>query len=101
MVPGASGAAVGMESATRMLTEKVLVAWYPKLSVTVTFNVTVTDSFGYQATRTFSVSILVALSIPTAAPLAPGTIRVGYFQTISAIGGAPPYTFSVPSGSLP
>ena len=42
-----------------------------------------------------------ALSIVTTSPLPQGTVGVAYSQTLSANGGASPYTWSVASGSLP
>jgi uncharacterized protein (TIGR03437 family) len=73
----------------------------PATAGTFNFNVTVTDSYGYQASKTFSITIIPPVTIPTLSPLAPGTTGVGYFQIVSATNGTPPYTFSVPSGSLP
>jgi uncharacterized protein (TIGR03437 family) len=42
-----------------------------------------------------------ALSITTTSPLPQGTVGVAYSQTLSATGGASPYTWSVASGALP
>ncbi len=42
-----------------------------------------------------------ALSITSPATLPGGIVGVPYNQTMGATGGAPPYTWSVPSGSLP
>ena len=68
----------------------------PNALGTFNFNVTVTDSFGAQASKTFSITIVAPFTISTLSPLASGTIGVGYFQTIGATGGTPPYTFAVP-----
>jgi hypothetical protein len=42
-----------------------------------------------------------SLSITTSTPLPAGTVGTLYSQTLSATGGAPPYTWSLVGGSLP
>ncbi len=44
---------------------------------------------------------LPALAITTPSPLPNGTVSVPYNQTLAATGGAPPYAWSIVSGSLP
>ena len=68
---------------------------------TFNFLVTATDSFGYQTSKAFSITVMVAFSISTPSPLLPGTVGATYSQTISATGGTPPYKFYAPSGTPP
>jgi len=69
-----------------------------------TFTVSVTDSeTPTHATRTATLSIAVTqppLSIATTS-LAPGSVGNPYSQTLQAIGGTPPYTWSIILGTLP
>ena len=70
-----------------------------------TFNFTakVVDSTGTAAgTATASCSIVIAPPpITLACPSATGQVGVAYSSALVATGGAPPYTFSIASGSLP
>jgi uncharacterized protein YhjY with autotransporter beta-barrel domain len=66
------------------------------------FTVTATDTASDSGSRAYSISVGVAsLSLlPTSLPA--GTQGVAYSQqTITAVGGTSPYTFTVSSGSLP
>lgn len=76
----------------------------PSSAKTFNFTIKVTDSHNATATQAFSVTIVAntpALTINTGSSLPDGTVGVGYSQTVTATGGAPPYTWSVTSGSLP
>jgi hypothetical protein len=66
------------------------------------FTVQVTEFGGGIATKVFTVTIGqgLALSITTTS-LAGGTINQPYSQTLAAVGGTAPYTWSVSSGALP
>jgi uncharacterized repeat protein (TIGR01451 family) len=67
------------------------------------FDVTVTDSAvptPATATRTFSLTIN-DITITTASPLPPGTTGAAYSITFAALGGTPPYTWSITAGALP
>jgi hypothetical protein len=73
-------------------------------SGTSNFVVTVTDYNGVTATSTqFTVTITPApaLSITSTSPLGDGFLNVAYNFPISTSGGVTPFTWSMPSGSLP
>ena len=68
-----------------------------------TFTLQVRDSASSTATKQFQLSIAstTGLTITTNSPLPQGTVGSSYTQTLAASGGAPPYSWSVTSGSLP
>ena len=72
----------------------------PSVAGTFNFTAQVTDSTGGNAFQTFSITIAAGVSISTVS-LPGGTVGLGYSQALSASGGAPPYRWSVTSGSLP
>ena len=51
--------------------------------------------------NTLDFKVLPALGITTSCPLPTATTGTTYFQTITATGGVPPYTFTISLGSLP
>lgn len=65
------------------------------------FSVDVTDSANDQASAFFQLIIAPPFSINTASPLPTGTLQVAYSQSITAVGGTPPYTFTISAGQLP
>jgi len=67
---------------------------------TANFTVTVADNVGVSATKALSIVINGPLAIATAS-LPDGAIGVAYSQTVEAVGGVVPYTWSILSGSLP
>jgi large repetitive protein len=74
----------------------------PNSAVAATLTVQVADSLMQTATKSFSLTIAPPpLSITSASPLPVGTVGVAYSQTLTASGGAPPYTWSTASGTLP
>jgi uncharacterized protein (TIGR03437 family) len=77
------------------------IAGTPTTQGTYTFTVVVTDSAGASASRSFTINIVLPLTIVTNSPLPSGTVAVYYSQTITASGGTSPYQFSVTKGALP
>jgi hypothetical protein len=71
----------------------------PTAAGTSTAAITVKDSTNPQQslTQNFTITIIPALSITTASPLAGGTVNSAYSTTIQATGGLGPYTFTAPS----
>jgi subtilisin family serine protease len=65
------------------------------------FSVRVTDSFGWSSSKLLTLTVAAALAITTNSRLPEGVVGVAYSASLSATGGAPPYTWSVTSGSLP
>ncbi len=64
-----------------------------------TFSVTVTDATGAFSTSVPFQIVVSSLALTTTSPLPPATVGVAYSEQFAATGGAPPYTFSVASGS--
>jgi hypothetical protein len=64
------------------------------------FTVQVTDAAMSVATMTYSIMVTQP-AITTFSPLLQGTVGLSYSQTLSASGGALPYTWTLLSGSLP
>jgi uncharacterized protein (TIGR03437 family) len=77
----------------------------PTVVGTVDFTVTVTDSSGNSATQTFNMTVgnpaISQLTITTPPNLPSGAIDLPYSVPITAIGGTPPYTWSVTAGGPP
>jgi hypothetical protein len=65
------------------------------------FTVRVADSLGTAATKPSALTVTAALAITTPSPLPGGTVGAAYSQTLAAIGGTPPYTWTVSAGALP
>jgi CSLREA domain-containing protein len=66
------------------------------------FTVQVADNSSAIATKEFTLTIQAPpLIIITASPLPTGTIGVPYSVTLEAIGGTPPYVWSLAAGALP
>jgi uncharacterized repeat protein (TIGR01451 family) len=72
----------------------------PTTAGTFSFTVKVTDSASLSATEATSITIVPAPSLTFGTPPGGWTSTV-YTDTLTATGGATPYTFSVSSGSLP
>jgi uncharacterized protein (TIGR03437 family) len=75
----------------------------PTTAGSYTFTVKVTDSAGNSAVGTFTLTVAAqTVTITTPSPLPSGMATVQYpQQVLTASGGNPPYTFSVPANSLP
>jgi len=73
----------------------------PTASGSFTFTVKVTDNASNTATKLFSIAVAAGLTITTAPVLPNGAIGASYSQTLDAVGGAAPYSWSVSQGALP
>lgn len=72
----------------------------PAAPGTFSFPVQVSDSINATATVTLTLTVDPApLTITTLPPIFSGTVGIAYVQTFRATGGAPPYTWSITSGS--
>ncbi len=65
------------------------------------FTVQVIDSASSSATKAFTLSIAGGLSISTAPTLPSGAVGTAYSQTLVAVGGTSPYSWSITLGALP
>ena len=72
----------------------------PTTSGTSSFTARLTDNVGATATKALSIAIPVDLSVTTSS-LAGGVVGTAYSQTLTAAGGAAPYSWSLSSGTLP
>jgi uncharacterized protein (TIGR03437 family) len=68
-----------------------------------TFTVQVKDSAGISAVGTFTLTVAAqSVTVTTPSPLPSGMVTVQYpQQVLTASGGNPPYTFTVPANALP
>ncbi|MEK6303287.1 MAG: ice-binding family protein [Acidobacteriota bacterium] len=77
----------------------------PTAAGTFNFTITATDTNGCPGSRPYSIAMAGAPGCPiitvNPATLPPGVIGTPYSQTVSAVGGTAPYTFTVSSGALP
>jgi hypothetical protein len=77
------------------------IAGTPTTAVTVNFTVQVKDSAAVTASKVFTLTIASSLAIATPSPLNSGEVAIAYSQTLAAVGGATPYTWSITAGALP
>ena len=73
----------------------------PTASGSFTFTVKVTDNASNTATKQFSIAVAAGLTITTAPVLPNGAIGASYSQSLDAVGGAAPYSWSITRGALP
>jgi hypothetical protein len=76
----------------------------PTTSGTSNFTVRVTDSQGVPDTDDQALSVVIGAPadlVVTTSSLSDGSVGVAYSQTVAATGGITPYSWSLPSGSLP
>ncbi|MFN7975087.1 MAG: putative Ig domain-containing protein [Acidobacteriota bacterium] len=78
-----------------------VVSGTPTTAGTFNFTITATDSLGCTGSRAYSVVINCGTITVNPASLPNGTVGVPYSQTLSASGGAAPYTFAITAGALP
>lgn len=65
------------------------------------FTVQVRDTAGASVSKPFTITVVSALTIATASPLASGAVGVAYTQSLGATAGTSPYTWAVTAGALP
>jgi outer membrane autotransporter protein len=74
----------------------------PTTAGSYTFNLVATDSNGNASVPTsYTVNVVAPTITITPATLPDATVGVAYSQTVAGNGGTAPYSFSIPSGSLP
>lgn len=74
----------------------------PSVSGNFSFTVKVTGGNSLFSARVLNIAVGAgAPSITTVTPLASGTVGTAYSKTLTASGGATPYSWSISSGSLP
>ena len=74
----------------------------PQTAATLSFTIQVADSAGTTSAKPFSITISApALTILTGSPLPGGTVGTPYSQQFTALGGTPPYSWSLLSGFVP
>jgi hypothetical protein len=77
----------------------------PTVAGTFNFTITATDANNCPGSRPYSIVIAGPPGCPVItvnpATLPPGVIGTFYSQTVSAVGGTAPYTFTITSGALP
>ena len=78
-----------------MLASSGTLSGTPTSTFASSFSVTVTDSVNSQFTKVFGMTVVTAVTITTASPLANATQGLAYSFTMSATGGATPYTWSL------
>jgi len=66
-----------------------------------TVTVTVSDAQSHQADKVMTITVLPPLLDLTTAQLAAGQQGLAYNQQLAAVGGKPPYTWSIATGALP
>jgi len=73
----------------------------PSAAGSFTFTVLATDSTGAMGYRQFTVTIAVGVAITTPSTLPDGAVGDPYSLTMTLSGGASPFTWTQPSGTLP
>ncbi len=87
-----------------LTTNTGVISGTPTTTGTFPFTVQVTDSEGPPATATGSFTIMIAPTPPlvvTTSSLPAGTQGVYYTNPVTAMGGVPPYSWSLAAGSMP
>ena len=74
----------------------------PQTAGTLSFTIQVTDNAGAQVSQAFTITINPpSLSITTSSSLPNGAVGASYSQKFGAVGGTPPYTWSLSGDSIP
>lgn len=73
----------------------------PTLGGSYSFVARVTDAAALSTVQTFSITVGTGLAITTSPALPNGAPGVPYSQTLTAVGGAPPYTWLIVGGTPP
>jgi large repetitive protein len=69
---------------------------------TTPITVTATDTDGDVGTANITITVNAGATVTVSTTSLPdGTVRTAYSETVTATGGTPPYTWSLPSGTLP
>ncbi|MFN7973898.1 MAG: Ig domain-containing protein [Acidobacteriota bacterium] len=78
-----------------------VVSGIPTTAGTFNFTITATDALGCTGTQAYSIVINCGSVTLNPGTLPSGTVGVPYSQTVTASGGAAPYTFALTAGALP
>jgi hypothetical protein len=73
----------------------------PSAAGSFQFTVDASDSLARQASKQFSLPVAAAVVISSAPELPVATAGASYSQALAAIGGTPPYVWSIAAGGLP
>lgn len=74
----------------------------PTTSGPQTVTVTATDTDGDVGTANITITINATATVTVTTTMLPqGTVGTAYTETLTASGGTPPYTWSLPTGTLP
>lgn len=93
---GALPAGLTLNASTGVISGTPTAAASPATSITVRVN----DTNGCQGTQVVTLQVCPVITLAPTTP-ATGIVGTAYSQTITASGGAAPYTFAVTSGTLP
>jgi predicted outer membrane repeat protein len=77
-----------------------LLSGTPASAQTPTLTLAVTDALGQTATRDYALNLVDTLTVATTS-LPDGLVNAPYTQTLLAVGGQTPYTWSLATGTLP
>lgn len=77
------------------------IAGTPARAGTFTFTSRVADSADSTISKGFTITITASLTITSSSPLPGGAPGASYSAALAALGGSPPYTWSITGGSLP
>ena len=85
------------------LTPQGLLSGTPTAAGNFSFTITATDANGCQSAKGYSFTVSASCNPLTVSPatLTAGMVGANYNSTLTAVGGAPAYNFSVSAGTLP